>query len=809
MKTFIWAEQSLQDVHFGLRILTKNPGFAVMAVVSLALGIMATTAMYSVIYGVVLDPFPYKDIDTLMSVKVWEPGRQRWRTGYSTDQFLEIEARNSIFEGIIASTISDVLWSGEGEPQRLRGNHVTTNTFQILGVPPLLGRTIVPADGALDAPAVCVLGHRFWRRQFGGDPGVLGRQLRLNDSLRTVVGVMPPRFMWRGADVYIPIVFQRGKVVEDVRFVHLLGRLKRGVTEAQAEADLRPIIEDLKSIKPSEFPDQWRVGLLSFKETFPSSIREILWILFGAVGLLLLIACSNVSNLLLSRAASRQREIAVRAALGARPGRIVRQLLTESLLIALAGGVLGVVLAYAGLRVIIAMVPPDTIPDESEIALNLPVLLFSLAVSALTALLFGLAPALHACVRHLVNPLKDTSGSGGGGSRRGILRNSLVVAEVALSLVLLVGAGLMIRTLFTQLAVDFGFQPERLLTMRIPLPEKHYQDAVRRNAFFQELLTRMATIRGVVSVGLNTWMHPLGNWRLRVEMAGSVKEDTRPVIVHQVNEEYPRVLGIRLMRGRMFMERDVTGRERLALVNEAFVRRLSVDREPLGRYVSLPQLKERPFGVSDPSFQIVGVVKDGINAGDHIEPEIYLPYTITGRADHVIVLARGDPSTIAGAVRAEVYAVDRNQPVMEVKTLERVLEEEVFSYSRFKMILFSVFAGLGLTLAVVGVHGLISHTVAQQTQEIGLRMALGASFGDIFRMVIGKGVRLLLIGIAIGLAGGVAATRLMAAEIAVSQLDPVSYLVVSLLLFAVGVAACFWPARRAARVDPMNALRHE
>lgn len=810
MKKFLWADHFLQDLRYGFRILAKTPGFTLLAVVSLGLGIMATTAMYSVIHGVVLNPFPYRDVDTLMSVKVWDPGGRGWRTYYSTDQFLEIEARNSIFEGVIASTISDVLWTGDGEPRRLRGNHVTTNTFQILGVPPLLGRSVARDDGAPDSPAVCVLGYRFWQRQFGGDPNVLGRELRLNDVRRTVVGIMPPRFMWRGADVYIPVVFQRGKAVEGVRYVHLLGRLKPGVTEARAEADLRPIIEELKRREPSEFPDRWRVGLLSLKETFPSGIREILWILFGAVGLLLLIACANVSNLLLSRSASRQREIAVRAALGAGRGRIVRQLLTESLLIALAGAVLGVALAHAGLRAIIAMVPPGTIPDESEVVINLPVLLFSVGVSALTALLFGLAPALYACTRDLVQPLKEAAGASvGGGARRTILRNGLVVAEVALSLVLLAGAGLMIRTLFVQLAVDFGFQPGRLLTMRIPLPEQHYPDALRRNAFFQELLPRIAAVPGVMSAGLNTWMHPLGNWRLPVEMAGSAEKDTRPVIMHQVNAEYPRALGIQLLHGRMFTDQEVVRAERVAVVNQMFVKRHNPDRDPIGRLLRLPRLQEPPFRLPDPSFQIVGVVKDVINAGDQVEPEVYLPYTVTGRADYVIVLAQGDPAAVARAVRAQVYTLDPNQPVTNVKTLERVLDEEVFSYARFKMVLFSVFAGLGLALAVIGLHGLISHTVAQQTQEIGLRMALGASSGDIFRMVAGKGARLLMIGIVIGLTGSFAATRVMAAEIAVSQLDPVSFAAVSLLLFAVGLAACFWPARRAARLDPMRALREE
>ena len=295
-----WLERVRQDVRFGLRNLAHSPGVTLTCVVSIALGIMATTAIYSVIHGVVVDPFPYRDVDMLASVRVADVGSRGSRTSYSTDQFLEIAERATIFDGVIASTISDVVWTGDGEPQRLRGNYVTTDTFLVMGVAPLVGRAIGPADGAAGAPDVAVLGYRFWRRQFGGDPGVVGRTLTLNRKQRTVVGIMPKRFMWRGADVYLPITFQRGASVEGVRFVHLLGRLKPGVTEARAEADLRPIIADLKQREPGEFPDQWRVGLLSFKETFPSAIREALWILFGAVALLLLIACANVSNLLLS-----------------------------------------------------------------------------------------------------------------------------------------------------------------------------------------------------------------------------------------------------------------------------------------------------------------------------------------------------------------------------------------------------------------------------------------------------------------------------------------------------------------------------
>src|SRR5438128_5806468 len=433
----------LQDFRYGVRILRKSPGFSAIAILSLALGIMAATAMYSVIYGVVLNPFPYRDVDSLMSVKIWSPDQSGYRVGYTVDQFLEIAERNTIFEGVIASTISDVLWSSQGEPQRLRGNVCTMNAFDVMGVPPLIGRTPTPADAVPGAPSVAVLGYKFWNRQFGADPTVLGRQMPLNETTRTIIGVMPPRFMFRGADVYLPTIFHRGQLPEGVRYVHLLGRLKPGVTPAKSEPDLLPIIADLKQREPTAFPEKWRVGLLSFKETFPSSIRENLWILFGAVGLLLLIACANVSNLLLSKASARQKEMAVRAALGASRARLLRQLLTESLMLAVAGGALGVVLASGALQAILSLVPPDTIPDESEIALNRPVLIFTLAVSALTSVVFGLAPALHACTRELTNSLREAGRGLAGGVRQALLRKGLMVAEVALSLILLVGASLM------------------------------------------------------------------------------------------------------------------------------------------------------------------------------------------------------------------------------------------------------------------------------------------------------------------------------------------------------------------------------
>ena len=806
-----WIEQFRRDVQFGIRGLARSPGFTVVAVMSLALGIMATTAIYSVLHAVVLDPFPYKDVDNLMSVRVSNAAQRGFRTGYSVDQFLEIAERNSIFEGVIASTVSDVLWTEDGDPQRLRGNHGTFNTFDVMGVPAIVGRTPSRDDARAGAEPVVVLGYRFWQRQFGGDPKVLGRQLRLNDTVRTVIGVMPKRFMWRGADVYLPIAFERGRIIEGVRNVHLLGRLKPGVTEAKAEADLAPIIADLKKREPGQFPEQWRVGLLPFKQTFPSAITRDVWVLLGAVGLLLLIACANVSSLLLSRAAARQREMTVRTALGASRARLVSQLLTESLILSLLAGTAGTMLAYAGLPAILSLVPPGTIPDESEIALNTPVLVFALVVSALTSVVCGLAPALHSSRRDLANSMREVGRSLSGGSRQAILRRTLVVAEVALSLMLLAGSSVLMRAFIAMQQVMLGVPADRVLTMRIPLSSQRYPDAPRRIAFFQELLRKVSAVPGVAAAAVNSGLHPMGNMWAAAVVSGEAPTND-PVQVHNVSAEYTNAVGIRLAAGRLLTESDVNGSHPVALVNDRFARTRLPGRSPLGQTVRIPRLKDPPFSAANATFEIVGVVHDALNAGltDPIMPEIYVPFTATGMSNLLVVRTHGDPAGVTRAVVSQVYAVDRGQPVTAVMTLDAILRENEYATPRFNLVLLSVFAAVGLALAIVGVYGVMSSAVAQERQEIGIRMALGADGGTIARMVIARGSRLLLAGTALGLVGSVAAGRLLAREVwRVSAFDPIAFSVVSVLLLAVGLLACALPARRAMRVDPMVALRQE
>lgn len=806
-----FIEQIGQDLRVGVRGLLKRPGFAVVAAGSLALGIGASAAMYSVIHAVILDPFPYKDVDHLDSIKVRDLAGRSYRTYYNVDQYLEFARRSTIFEGVIASTISSVIWTGAGEPQNLRGNHVTMNTFDVMGVPPLLGRVVMAADQEPGADPIAILGYRFWQRQFGGDPGVLGRRMQLNGKIRTVVGVMPPRFMWRGADVYLPVIYHTGEVTEGVRDVHVLGRLKPGVTEAQAEADLRPIVDDLRKQNPRVFPEKYAVGLLSFKETFPSDIREQLWILFGAVGLLLLISCVNVSNLLLSKATARVREMAVRASLGATRGRVIRQLLAESLVLAVVGGALGVVLAFAGLRGIIAMVPPNTIPDEAEVAVNVSVLVFTLGVSVAAALLFGVAPALHLAGQDPIVPLRQSGRGSAGTPRQRLLRSALVVAEVALSLMLLVGASLMTRTLAKITSLDLTMHPDRILLMRVPLSDQRYPTPERRVAFTRELLERVRQLPGVTAAAVGNGLHPLGSRRMPVDAAGASHPDNSPAFLFQCSDEYLKAMNIALTQGRAFSETDVANAAHFAVVNQAFADRYYEGKGVLGRVIRLPLLSTLPMPPASNAFEVVGVVRNTTNdiESDRILPEVFIPYTVTAASGYLIVAAPR-PESLARSVRAQVHAIDAEQPVMQERTLESLLGEYVYARPKFNLLLFGIFAAIGLALSLLGIYGVISHGVSQRTQEIGIRIALGAGFLDVMRMVLGRGAALVGLGILVGMIGSVASVRVLAHQVfRLSTFDPVSFIAVAVLLFAAGLLACAWPARRAATVDPTTALRYE
>ncbi|HXF27151.1 MAG TPA: ABC transporter permease [Bryobacteraceae bacterium] len=811
---FTWLEQVFQDLHFSTRNFSKTPGFVAAAVLSLALGIGATTAIFSVIYGVIIDPFPYSHPETLYSFMV-NGDRGVFFFPDTPDQYIEIAERNRAFSDLVASTISDVFWTGTGEPRRLRGNFVTVNTFRVMGVKPLLGRYIDAGDGKPEAQAVAVLGYTFWMRQFGGDPAVLGRTLRLNDKVRTVIGVMPKRFMWRGADVYLPVVFKRGQFAEDVHQIFMMGRLKPGVTEAEAMVDLHPILADLM-VRDHLPVTKFNIVLRNFYETFPSSIRKPLWTLFGAVSLLLLIACTNVSSLMLTRAAARGREMALRAALGAGRGRVIRQLLTESALIGIAACVLGVILAYLGLHAILSIVPPDTIPDESEVTLNVPVLVFSVLVSLLAAFLLGLAPALQAARTNVAEALKSAGRGVSGVFREGRIRGFFVVVEVALAMILLVGASLVIRTLLQLEQVHVGVQPDQVLTMVLPLPERRYPTREARNAFFLQLLDRASEVPGLQTVALNSFVHPFANFGSRLVLPGNAGAPPNlEAVVSQISSGYPEMVGLRLMRGRLLTPDDVRGAQKLAVVNEKLAK-LFTKGGALGEMIQLPGIEDSSHPKPAESFQIVGVVSDEHNIGLQREtlPEAYIPFTTTGylESGSATLLATSNTSaaSLIKPLEAKLQAIDPDQPVMEVRTMRQMLDAWGYSEPRFSVFLFSIFAGLGLLLAALGIYSVINYSVVRQTQEIGVRMALGAQRPDILKMILWSGLKLLLVGAAVGLAGSLSLTRLLRGMIwGVSPFDPISFIAVLIAIFAIGLLACAHPALRASRVDPMTALRYE
>lgn len=798
-----------QDLRYGTRELRSHPSFALTAIVSLALGITAATAMYSVIYGVVLNPFPYRDVNNLVSIDLRAPDGRGYGGSFTPGEYAELRRRATVFEGLAGSTISDVLWTSSGEPQRLRGNHISNNGFDVMGVPALLGRTVTGSEE--DPETKAVLGYRFWMRQFGGNPSVLGATLLLNGRPRTIVGIMPPRFMFRGADVYLPILYRDGETPEGVGSIWLTARRKPGVTDARAQADLDPIFRDLAQRYPARYPKSWRVHLETFSETFPSSLRTILWIMFGAVGLLLLIACANVSNLLLARALARRREMAMRSALGAGRARMFRQLLTESLVLGLVGSLLGIAGAWAGLRAILAIMPAQTIPDEAEVALNIPVLAFSFVLCLATTVLFGLAPALHGASGRLAAVLKEAGRGAGTGRRMTWLRGGLVIVELSFAVILLAGAGLFVNTLAHLYSAPLGVKIDHRLTMRLPLSATRYATPERRTAFLSEAINRISALPGVLGVGINAGLHPLGSWTAAVEIPGAAQSNARPSNLHQVNRAYLNATGIQLRSGRWFDEADIAGRRALCVVNQTFAARF-FNGQPLGKMVRIPRFHNPPFNVKTDTFEVIGTVEDAIHELHNNDPraELYVPYSITGMADTFVIHTAGDPMAMAPHIRAQIYAIDPAQPVDETRTIESLMDMYIYSNGRFRVWLMGVFAVLGLALSVVGVYGLLSQIVAMEQRSIGVRMAVGAGSRDIVQFVLGRGARLIVTGLLAGMAITLLLLRRYGLLLGVTDpFQPEALAGAACLLAIAGLIACLIPALRAGRTDPVVALRLE
>ena len=809
-----------QDVRYALRNLRKTPGFAVIAVLTLALGIGASTAIFSVIDNILMEPFPYPDAQRYFSIQIHDTERSEpgGRGGYTGPELLDYMEQNHVFDRAIANDQTDVLYrSGEGTA-RFDGNFVTPGTFEFLGMPALLGRVMQPADYEPGAPPVFVLRYKTWVKSFGADPGIVNKTFVLNGVSRTLIGIMPPRFGWGNADMWIPAKPSRaatGKVIAGAFQQHwwMLGHLKPGVKVKEAEADFTVIAKRLATVYPTEYPKNFTVQMESLTNLVVGRFKTTLFIVLAAVGLLLLIGCGNVANLLLARATTREKEFAIRSALGASRRRLVRQLLVESMILAAGGAAVGTLLAWGGLKFLVALMPQEIIPAEAVIQLNTPVLAFTLGVAVLTALVFGLVPALKAARKDLNDPLRDSGKGVSGGFRHGRLRDAVVVLEVGLSLTLLVAAGLLMRSFVAIRDVKLGLQPDHILVARLPLPVDRYKTADQVAGFYRPLLQRLKALPGVLEATETSTLPPYGGIPSDIEIPGKTHAEKWNAMFQLVSEGYFPVLKIQLVDGRSFTEAEVTGARKLAVVNQTFVKKYLGNENPIGRQVRIAQLREFDDAVKEPTFEIIGLVADAKNRGlqDPPEPEIWVPFTVTGSAFRgILVRTAKEPLTMLNAVEHEIWATDSNVALTFTGTLDGYISQFSYAGPRFGFFLMTIFGGIGLLLVTIGVYSVLAYTTARRTHEIGIRMALGAEGSDVQGMVIRMGLRLVGIGVAIGLIVSVAIGRIIATQLwGVSAYDPWTLVCVPALLLITGIVACWLPARRAASVDPLVALRYE
>jgi len=803
-----------QDVRYGIRGIWNRPGFAFLGILTLGLGMGATTTIFSAIQNILLDPFPYTDARRVAAIQIHDltSGRPGGRGAFQVPEFLDYQEQNHVFEEVIGGTGEDVLLTTAEGTEQYDGGVVTANMFTFLGVPAVLGRTLTNDDAKPDAPRVFVMADKMWAKKFSRDPAILGQTFVLNGVPMTLVGIMPPRFTKLAADLWRPVRLDRANKEMSRQYFMFQARLKPGVTLEQAAADMDVIAHRLASIYPDQYPKQFTVNAVSWVDSIVGQFKTTLYTLAAAVGLLLLIACSNVANMLLARATTREKEMAIRVSLGASRGRLVRQLLIESLLLAAGGAVLGCLFAYGGVKAVSTLIPDGFIPREARIRLNTPVLMFSLTVAMLTTLLFGLVPALQTARRDMVEPLKDAGKGVSGGFRRGKLRSALVVAEVALSLLLLVGAGLLIRSFVLLQTVDLGFNPDKILVARVPLPRGQYTTAAEKQRFFRALLDRIHALPGVVVATETTTLPPYGGIGTDIEITGKTHTEKWRAIFQLCSEGYFQTLGLRLARGRTFTAAEVNDARKVAVVNQTLVTRYFGQEDPIGQRIKLSMLETfRESPVADPVFEIIGVTSDAKNQGveEPVSPEVFVPYTLTGGFERgVLVRTHGDPEALIGSVRREIWALDRNVALTLTGSLTGYLRQFSYAGPRFFLLLLVVFASVGLVLVAIGVYSVIAYTVSRQTHEIGIRMALGASRSSVLQMVALMGLKLVGIGGAIGFLASLAATKVLAAQLTnVSRFDPLTLVCVVGLMAVVGLAACYFPARKAMRLDPMVALR--
>jgi predicted permease len=804
-----------QDVRYAFRGFRKDPGFTMLAVAALGLGIGAATAIFSVVDNVLLDPWPYRDGDRIATIYIQDKNRAQrgGRGAFFTAEFIEYRKQADSFTDTVGVTVEDVLYSTREGTERLQGAGVTSNTFDFLGVPPIMGRGIQPEDGKPGAPPVFVMSYKMWLKYFSGDTHLLGRSFVLNGQTRTLVGIMPPRFTYFGADLWTPNDPDPASPDARRRYFMMQGRMKPGVTLANVASNFDVVARRFSKIYPTEYPEKFEVRAQTLTDMVVGRFRTTLMILLAAVGLLLFIACANVTNMLLARAITREREVAIKAALGASRWRVARQLFVESALLAAAGAVLGCALAYGGTKAVVGLIPEDSIPSEAVIRMNVPVLLFSLCVAVLTTLLAGLAPALHAARKQIVNPLKDAGKGVSGGFRHGRLRSALVIGEIALSLVLLAGAGLLMRTMIALQTVDLGLNPDNILVARLPLPKERYKSAAAKQQFFSQVLQRIRNLPGVVAVTETSTLPPYGGIGSEADAPGRAHSEKWRAIYQLCSEGYFPTLGLKLRRGRVFTEAEVSSARHVAVVNETLTKKFFGNEDPIGRQLILRDLERAPDPVANPVFEIVGVTSDAKNQGIQEAPmsEAFIPYTVTGSYERgILVRTQGDPMKLLNSVRPEIWAVDRGVALTLTGSLKGYLKSFSYSGPQFTLTILAIFAALGLVLVAIGAYSVISYTVSRQTHEIGIRIALGAQRWDVFRMILRMGGILVGVGLVTGIAASFGVNRLIATQLwGVRSDDPVTIAGVSLIISAVGALACIAPARRATRVDPVTSLRYE